>query len=211
MRVRRALFALPLLFLGGGQAPARVLDTSLCELTAVADFIVIATTQDIVEVDGVRLARAKVTETIKGDLTGEFYFLAQGTWTCDISWGEKGEADLLFLSKHQYEKHHESHNESGLQIIGVFDEPPRFKSKVSRATGSSRLLEVAWSGRGQMPLRTIDNEPYVTIWTEDVQLPARVETVDGPEAEYADFIRSAPSDEILHLVRRYLKTCGGQR
>jgi hypothetical protein len=205
----RAGVALLILCVSVVPVRAAVPETTLCELTAVADFIVIATTVGITEVEGVRLARATVQQSLKGDLEGEFYFLAEGTWSCDISGAEEGERDLLFLNAYEYQTPQKALVSSDEEPnIGVFKEPSRFKSKVSRVTGTSRLLQIAWAGRGQMPLRTVDNQAYVTIWTEDVQLPTSVETIDGPEAEYAEFIRSASLDHISFLVRRYLKTCG---
>jgi len=181
-------------------------------MAAVADFIVTARTEEIVEVDGVRLARATVEQSLKGDLGGDFYFLAEGTWTCDTADAEVGERDLLFLNKYEYQAPQRAPVTLDEEpTIGAFKEPPRFKAKVSRATGSPRLLQIAWAGRGQMPLRIVDDQTYVTIWIEDVQLPTAVETIDGPDAEYAEFIRSAPLDHILFLVRRYLKTCGRLR
>ena len=195
-----------------GPLHAAVAQTTLCELTAVADFIVVAKTEGIIEVDGVRIARATVEENLKGDLGTEFYFLAEGTWICDISGAEEGVRDLLFLTRYEYQPPQKTQVSSDEEpTIGVFREPSRFKSKVSRATGSPRLLQISWAGRGQMPFRTVEDHQYVTIWTEEIQLPTAVETIDGPEAEYAEFIRSAPLDHILFLIRRYLKTCGRPR
>jgi hypothetical protein len=186
-----------------------VAETTLCELTAVAEFVVLAKTQAVIEVDGVRVARASVEQGIKGELAGDIFFLAQGTWTCDIADAEVGETDLLFLKRYEYQSTSQRQEDPDEEpTIGTFKEPLHFKAKITRATGTSRLFQVAWAGRGQMPVRVVDNTTYVTIWTDDVQLPTSVETIDGPDAEYADFIRSAPLDHIMFLVRRYLTTCG---
>jgi len=49
-------------------------------------------------------------------------------------------------------------------------------------------------------LRQIDGVDFVTLWTGDVRIPKAMATVDGPEAEYASFIRSVRLDDILAEV-----------
>jgi hypothetical protein len=54
-----------------------------------------------------------------------------------------------------------------------------------------------------MPVRYVDGEAYVTIWTDDVQLPRAVPTIDGPEKEYASFIRSVRMNEVIDLILKW--------
>jgi hypothetical protein len=58
---------------------------------------------------------------------------------------------------------------------------------------------IAYSGRGRMPLRTVDGVVYATFWP-DVILPEGTPTIDGPEPEWS-FIRSIEVAALRSLVR----------
>lgn len=67
---------------------------------------------------------------------------------------------------------------------------------LARARG--RRYEVLHAGRGLMPVRETTAGPVADFWP-DVQLPAEVATLDGPDLE-ADFIRSVALDVLRSLV-----------
>jgi hypothetical protein len=102
-----------------------------------------------------RVADVRVTKVLKGpaDLR-QIRYVAQGTWTCDITGGEVGERGVYFLSE----------------------------SKLGAAAGL--VYSIAHSGRGRMELRTIEGEVFATVWSGDVLLPKSIRTVDGPEPQY---------------------------
>jgi hypothetical protein len=66
--------------------------------------------------------------------------------------------------------------------------------------GKSRSYAIAHSGRGRLPLRTVNGKSYATIWP-DVILPKDVPTIDGPEPEW-DFIRSVEVTLLRVLVKK---------
>jgi hypothetical protein len=139
----------------------------IAELAQRSDLIVIATVESVSEPTGEKVyATAKVMEVWKGPHVGKVEFLASGTWTCDISEAELGEAVLLFLT-----------------------------------TGpESRSLMIAHSGRGRMPLRTLDGKRYATFW-EEILLPETTATIPGPDRASC-FIRSLEVEVFRSLVKQ---------
>jgi len=67
----------------------------------------------------------------------------------------------------------------------------------------SRSYAIAHSGRGRMPLRTVNSKRYATFWP-DVRLPKGTPTIDGPESKW-DFIRSVDVEMLRNLVKKTLK------
>ena len=128
------------------------------------------------------IAELRVDRVLKGPAeTTRALFVAAGTWTCDITEAARGEAGLYFL-------HREEEDQSG-----------KLGKAVQEAFGSRELLRVQWSGRGRMPLREVDGRSFATYWTE-VEMPADLENIPGPETRYESFIRSAPLDELERRV-----------
>jgi hypothetical protein len=68
--------------------------------------------------------------------------------------------------------------------------------------GKARSYEIAHSGRGRLPIRTVEGKSYATFWP-DVILPKEVPTIDGPELE-SDFIRAVEVDILRELVQKAL-------
>lgn len=69
--------------------------------------------------------------------------------------------------------------------------------------GKSRSYAIAHSGRGRMPLRTLEGKRYATIWP-DIRLPTNTPTIDGPEPKW-DFIRSVDVTILRDLVEKELE------
>lgn len=66
--------------------------------------------------------------------------------------------------------------------------------------GDSGSYAIAHSGRGRLPLRTVDGKSYATFWP-DIRLPKETPTIDGPEPEW-DFIRSVEVAIVRELVQK---------
>ncbi len=69
--------------------------------------------------------------------------------------------------------------------------------------GKSRSYEIAHSGRGRMPLRTVNGKEFATFWP-DIRLPKGTPTIDGPRPEW-DFIRSVEIAILRDLVNKVLE------
>jgi hypothetical protein len=66
-----------------------------------------------------------------------------------------------------------------------------------------RFYTIAHSGRGRMPLRSVDGVTYATLWPE-VRLPEGTPTIEGPEPEWS-FIRSVEVEVLWELVEDVLR------
>lgn len=67
------------------------------------------------------------------------------------------------------------------------------------ATEKPNRYEIAFSGRGRMPLRTVNGTVYATFWPE-VRLPEGTPTIDGPEPD-GDLLQSVELERLRELVR----------
>jgi hypothetical protein len=135
----------------------------------------------------VHVAEVDVRRTIKGDpATKRVYYLAQSTWTCDISGAIPGERGVFFLT----------------QSGPLSGETEEFLQRARELTGGAPVLTDAWSGRGRMPFREVDGRDFATFWT-DVLMPEGTQTIDGPDPEYG-FIQSISVDSLVGLVEAEL-------
>lgn len=158
----------------------KVSTISLEALAKQSDAIVVAEVSKIVTRAGVRVAVATIVEGVKpGSPTGTIEFVAEATWTCDISSAVAGERVLLFLS--------EVRNESRATM---------FRQELAQAASESQkagriLYELAHSGRGRLVLSKSPRDWLIGItrwqdghaWNLNVSLmlPAGVTVrVDGP-------------------------------
>lgn len=140
----------------------------------------------------VRVAEAEVLRVVKGErATTKVHFLAQATWTCDISDAKVGETALLFLRESSW----------------VADEGPTLRAALRESTGGSAMFVLMHSGRGRMPIRQVGASDFATYWT-DVVMPKELENVDGPEPEYSGFIRSAALADLEKLALEAAKNHG---
>jgi hypothetical protein len=164
---------------------ASVAPTTLAELSKRAKLIAVGRVLAIHEPVGSRVAEVEILQVVKGPLDASRVFVfAQPTWTCDIADAKDGETALFFLA-----------DDTALK------ESRRFWRALNRIRGEAPLFTIEWSGRGRMPIRVLDGAEFVTLWTADVQLPPDLSTVDGPEPEFAAFIRSLRLQDLLTAVR----------
>lgn len=186
-------------------AGGRVGSTTVEELTVLAEYITIGRVSEVREVEGVRVAVLKPSKILKGGPARVFYFLAEGTWTCDISTAEPGEEILLFLLSYRFDPKPEppGNLKPGDRRRG-FKEPAGFAAAIQSLSGATPFLEVAWAGRGRMPIREVDGRQYATLWTGDVRLPEGISTIDGPQSQRS-FIRSVELDLIVRMIDQGLE------
>ena len=194
--------------------PAKVAQTTLKQLTERADIVVVGKVTRVIKIKGIQVAEVEVASTLKGLHYPYLYYLAQPTWICDTTGATVGEETLFFFNQYVFDPKPASMAfvkpsgsegdytvESDTISIGEYKEPPGFREEVTALSGTAPFLIVSWSGRGQMPVREVDNQKYVTLWVGDVVLPASIPTMSGPQREYSGFIRSAPLSAILAFVQ----------
>jgi len=172
---------------------ARVAPIDFSTLVRKADVVVLGKVVSVETINGVKIARVKVLETYKGRRLDVLSFVAQPTWTSDISDALKGESALLLL--HLYAK-------QDLPAEPALCSPfsPRSSPEELEAGGAVRpVFLLVGSGRGRMPLRIIAGQRYVTLWVHDVRLPASIRTVAGPQPKFS-YIRSVQFSDIVELM-----------
>jgi hypothetical protein len=113
-------------------------------------------------------------------------FLAESTWTCDVTRGEMGETGLYFLTRSKI----------------VESEEEVFRKWFSASFGTKELLSVMHAGRGRMPVREVDTRPVVDFWS-NVRVPETLTILDGPNPSYPSVIKSIPLDEITDALTSY--------
>jgi hypothetical protein len=169
---------------------ARVAPADFSTLVRRADVVVLGKVISVETINGVKIARVKVLETYKGRKLDVLSFVAQPTWTCDISDAVKGETALLLL--HSYKNPRKTSEQASFS--------PRSSPEELEARGAVKpILLLMDSGRGRMPVRTIAGQQYVTLWVDDLRLPASVRTVVGPRPK-SSYIRSVRFSDIVELM-----------
>jgi hypothetical protein len=199
----------------------KVVPTTLKELTAHAELIVVGKVARVTSVKGLRVAEVRVTATVKGESPRTIYYLAQPTWVCDTSGATVGEETLFFFSKYKFDPNPASMAyakptgsagtytiQDGATPIGAFKEPIGFREQITALVGPGYFWQLSWAGRGQMPIRNLYGTKYATLWIDDVRLPNGIPTVSGPERKYS-FIRSAPLAVIVAFVKGQARTNSG--
>ncbi len=92
-----------------------------------------------------------------------------------------------------------------------YKEPARLRDQLRAMNKKAPFMLIAWSGRGRMPLRKIGNVEYATLWTGDIQLPGHIQTIPGPETEYASFIRSAKLTDLVEYIKERVKDAAAKK
>jgi hypothetical protein len=158
-------------------AVSSVAKATLEGLAESADAIVIVKVDRIEERDALKWANATVTKVLKGTAGERLTFLAQPTWTCDISEANEGEEALLFL-------------ERASSADWMMVEKPK---KLPRNS-----FLIAWSGRGRMPVRQFRGTKFATFW--DVTVPGALLATGAAKAEFGEG-RAAPLDRVVRFLR----------
>lgn len=159
--IKAAFLIFVLSFAFASTIQARVMEMVFDDLIEDADLIVIGKVESINHISDVRIAKFKISQTLKGTATDEIYFLAERTWTCDISDARVGEKALLFLSKYNYL--------SKLEIQGI--EKPDFKLSFEKITYKTELFRIYGSGYGREPIRNIKGKDYISVPVYQIKVP----------------------------------------
>lgn len=173
---------------------ARVREVSLEELVNASEMILVGTVVEVRDVEGVRVARVRVEQTVKGPTYEEIWYLAQSTWLCDITGGELNERAILLLNRYEFDPEPNRIGDNNSVVIGEFPEPMSFRASVEQVTGGEPFWAVSWSGRGQMTIRRSWGREHALVWTAEVRLPKalRGRGSDGKtetKVRFADLLR----------------------
>jgi hypothetical protein len=131
-----------------------VAPTPLENLYWASEIVVIGRDLSTFEKDGWRLAEFEIERVIKGDrsTTEKIYYLAESTWTCDVSHARPGSHALLFLHS-ALEKYHPGKTDSAL----VLGPPPPYKTDQG-----DTVYRITASGNGRLDLGENDQLSIVT-------------------------------------------------
>jgi hypothetical protein len=194
-------------------AHGRVGSTTLKALTVYSDGIAVAKVERVEKVGGVSVATAKVVHPLKGlRAQQQVAFLAEGTWTCDTSYAVVGETVLLFLQR------------PGAHFQEFIRNRPQFQQERTSRLSSLPFFQIAYAGRGRMPLQmrrgqsylcvkkedtsastaTTGRHPRVVFWNGTVQLPSGIRALSspGPGKSVSWFVQL---EDMEHAILELLK------
>lgn len=193
------LAALVFAVVGSSANVVKVAPVTLDELVTMSDAIVIGEVERVVDVKSTfaswfapeeldlptwPIAELKVLQTLKGDSAiTKRRFAAFKTWTCDISDAKVGERALYFLADM------DPASELGEALV----------PEIEDEFGTREAAWIAHSGRGAMPLSTVDGREYVTCWVGDVEVPERLPRIVSTDGY--DFIKRLELVPLLDEVR----------
>ncbi len=173
--------------------------TNLDELTRRAALIVRGRVTRVESVHGVRIAHLQVERTLKGEATADAYFVADPSWSCDISDANKGERGLYFLSVHHFSMDPVPPVDpsSGEVYIGGYQEAVGFRESMKAMAQGRPLYDVTHSGCGRFVVHTVDG--LESLMFSHVALPATVQARKLPECT-SSFKDAAPVSNIIDYV-----------
>lgn len=135
-------------------AHARVGTIDIGELRQLSSLVVLGHISSVKEIDGVKVAMIKPQKFLKGQATGPIAFVAEPTWTCDMSTAVSGERVLLYLSP--------------LTTTGSFAKTKAGDNMVKASDACRKrgmqLLALSHSGRGRIPLLRVG-----AMWVAEVK------------------------------------------
>lgn len=182
------------LLLGVSPCSADVAPVTLEKLIKVCEYAVVAKVTKIIDVDGAKLAEARVLTTLKGkSRKGTIFFIAQPIGIEDTSRAVLNETVLLFLES---------------EPPGV-DESSPFRQKEREVIGNNQLWLIAWSGRGRLPVTRIGRTDYIRVLADtklaEVRLPKEIATMPYPEPNNSR-LRLAKLDDVVTFIKRKART-----
>lgn len=203
-------FASAILITAVNNAHGRVASTTLEALTKSADAIAVAKVDRVTRIGGVKVAQATVIRPLKGlSDKQQFAFLAEKTWTCDMSHAVKGETVLIFLSKL---------NSRG--FLGDFlNKHPQFESEKTKHLKNVPFYQIAHAGQGRMTVLDKDGIDYLTaresyyaptksneatFWIHQVQLPSDLHVYPHSNSKQPES-RLVLLKEVEKRVTKFLK------
>jgi len=191
--------AVGLLLHAGSPAPM-VSPISFADLACYADAIVVGKVVRVVVLkpdegpegksasrgESWRIAEVDVERVLRGnDQAKKLWYLAQGTWTCDVSDAVPNERALLFLTQTDPLRRADEH----------------VHALAGELTGGQPILSDAWSGRGRLPIRIDDGIERVTEW-EDVIPPEDLPRGPALHMAHPDIYWVARLDDVVAHVDR---------
>ena len=159
--------------------------TNLSGLILNSDLIVIAAVVEIVEDQGVTVARAVPKRALKGMLPKHLFFVAEATWACDSSRAELGETVLLFLEK------------ADSQWIGF-----KMNRRPPAMLKSRPLFRICHAGIGRMVIETVHGKVGVTASTYGLDLPLRLPRLKRTSSDADSSLRTVPLTAMEKMILR---------
>jgi hypothetical protein len=167
---------------------AKVSPTTLEEVAWSSELIAVGRDVRVFDVHGWRVAEFAVDRVLKGDAqTRTLYYLADPTWTCDVSTAAPGEKSLIFLGR-----------------VAAEEAQSDFFSRPSRETppvtiDARPIYWISHAGRGRMPIMTSSaGQQSVRLITADIDLPDSLAAKAFDVSEYG--ILSSLSLEAVERV-----------
>ena len=186
------------LMMCASSSTAEIGPITLKELVADSDIIAIGRVTRIFPIKGVDVAQIQTSTQLKGRSLPSIYVLNVPTWTCDISRVDSGKTYVFFLHTYKFSRHPTA--SAGAERLLSFQEPIGFKKKVWQTIGKD-FFQLGHAGRGQMPLRTVDEVEFATVRIGDVLLPDQLKSIPGPDERYPNDIRSVPLGEFVKAIK----------
>lgn len=180
---------------------AKVGPTPLENLYWESEIVAIRRDRRVFEKDGWQLAEFEIQQVIKGSVSANtVYYLAEPTWTCDVSRARAGSRSLLFLGA-VLEKVHPSKRDS---VIVLGPPPPH------ETDSGETVYRISASGNGRMDL---SDEDELSIITAVVTLPESLVEQSVQADEYAtmsslplgaleSYLRSLPERRSLEPTKK---------
>ena len=173
--------------------------TNLDELTRNAALIVRGRITQVESVHGIRIAHLRVERTLKGEPPADAYFVADPSWSCDISHAKEGERGLYFLSVHQFSEDpvRPVDPSSGEVYIGGYQEAIGFRESITAMAQGRPLYDLTHSGCGRFVVTTVDG--LESLMFSHVSLPATVQARKLP-VPTPSFKDAAPVSNVIDYV-----------
>jgi hypothetical protein len=73
-----------------------------------------------------------------------------------------------------------------------------------KKAGKKDPYQIAGSGRGRMPVRTVYKGAYASLWIYDILLPKGTHTIDGPDQAMRDALRSVKLNDLKKILKPVL-------
>lgn len=181
-----SIFVLTFVFVSTAQA--RVMEMLFDDLIEDADLIVIGKVESLKYISDVKIAKFKVSQTLKGNSTDEIYFVAEKTWTCDVSYARIGEQALIFFDKYE--------DLSNFKID--FLDKPNFKISFENSTGRGELYRIYGSGYGRHPIKKIKDRDYISVPTYQIKIPKNL--LKGKSEEWSLQDKHADLEVISNYI-----------
>ncbi|NUM55720.1 MAG: hypothetical protein HUU46_18930 [Candidatus Hydrogenedentes bacterium] len=147
--------------------------STLHEVVDNSDAIYVAKVVEIIEYKSYKIAKARVSDILKGPHYEFAFFRAVSTWTCDISSAELGEDVVLVLNDNVDRTIVDSDKYTRATFDGVSELEARRLSETHvplALTNNERFYDLAFFGRGYIPIYRYNGARRVEVFG-DLYLP----------------------------------------